>query len=57
MLFNDNILILSLIIVIVAFIASYRTFPVIINVSVIKNLTASPNERSSHNKKLLTWAV
>ena len=46
MLFNDTILILSLI-VIVAFIASYRTFPVIINVSVIKKLTASPNERSS----------
>tara|TARA_B100001057_G_scaffold159142_1_gene159739 strand:- start:1917 stop:2942 length:1026 start_codon:yes stop_codon:yes gene_type:complete len=34
-----------------AFIASYRIFPIIINVSVIKNLTASPNERSSHNKK------
>ena len=34
-----------------AFIASYRTFPIIINVSVIKNLTATPNERSSHNKK------
>ena len=51
MFFNDNILILSLIIVVMAFLASYRTFPIIINVSVIKNLTASPNERSSHIKK------
>ena len=51
MFFNDNILILSLVIVIMAFTASYRIFPIIINICVIKNLTASPNERSSHNKK------
>ena len=51
MFFNDNIIILSLTIVVMAFVASYRTFPIIINVSVIKNLTASPNERSSHIKK------
>lgn len=51
MFFNDNILILSLLIVVLTFMASYRTFPIIIHISVIKNLTASPNERSSHKKK------
>ena len=51
MFFNDNILILSLLIVVLTFMASYRTFPIIIQISVIKNLTASPNERSSHKKK------
>ena len=51
MFFNDNILILSLISAVMAFTASYIAFPIIINVCVIKNLTASPNERSSHIKK------
>ena len=51
MFLNDNILFLSLIIIILTFVASYITFPVIIHLSVIKNLTASPNERSSHKKK------
>lgn len=44
-------MILSLISVCIAFIFSYAIIPTIVYVSVIKNLTASPNERSSHVKK------
>lgn len=35
-------------IVISSFLLSYRSFPLIVYISVIKNLTATPNERSSH---------
>jgi UDP-N-acetylmuramyl pentapeptide phosphotransferase/UDP-N-acetylglucosamine-1-phosphate transferase len=47
---SENILILSFAVFLCSFIAAYRTFPMIVYVSVIKNLTASPNERSSHIK-------
>ncbi|MBL6662834.1 MAG: undecaprenyl/decaprenyl-phosphate alpha-N-acetylglucosaminyl 1-phosphate transferase [Flavobacteriales bacterium] len=48
--FKDNILIFSLTVFALSLVAAYRTFPMIVYVSVIKNLTASPNERSSHQK-------
>ena len=47
---SGNIFILSFIVFALSFIAAYRTFPMIVYVSFIKNLTANPNERSSHEK-------
>ena len=52
LLFHNNILILSFLVIALSFITSYRTFPMIAYVSSIKNLTAKPNERSSHKNKI-----
>ncbi len=49
---TENILILSFGVFLSSFIAAYRTFPMIVYVSIIKNLIASPNERSSHQKSI-----
>ncbi len=48
--FNDNLLVLVLTTLILSFISSYRTFPMIVYISLKKNLTAKPNDRSSHKK-------
>ena len=48
--FAENLYLFSLTIIIFSFLLSYRSFPVIVYISVIKNLTARPNERSSHVK-------
>ena len=37
---------------ILSFITSYRTFPMIVYISLKKNLTAKPNARSSHEKNI-----
>lgn len=50
--FLDNIFILSVLVITLSFLMSYRTLPVIAYVSSIKNLTAKPNERSSHKNKI-----
>ena len=48
--FTENLYLFSLTLIIFSFLLSYRSFPVIVYISVIKNLTARPNERSSHAK-------
>ena len=48
---HQNLLILSVLSILTAFLFSYAIIPTIVYVSVIKNLTANPNERSSHIKK------
>jgi UDP-N-acetylmuramyl pentapeptide phosphotransferase/UDP-N-acetylglucosamine-1-phosphate transferase len=48
--FIENILLFSLFSLVMAFIASYRIIPLVVYISIVKNLTAKPNERSSHVK-------
>jgi len=48
---QQHLLVLSILALAVAFVFSYSIIPTIVYVSVIKNLTANPNERSSHVKK------
>jgi UDP-N-acetylmuramyl pentapeptide phosphotransferase/UDP-N-acetylglucosamine-1-phosphate transferase len=50
--FNENILLFSLTIILFSFLLSYRSFPLIVYISRIKNLTATPNERSSHETSI-----
>lgn len=46
----ENTLLFSLFLFVISFILSYLSLPLVIYVSVVKNLTASPNSRSSHIK-------
>ncbi|MDG1917755.1 MAG: MraY family glycosyltransferase [Flavobacteriales bacterium] len=50
--FNENLLLFSLVILLFSFLLSYRSFPLIVYISRIKNLTATPNERSSHETSI-----
>lgn len=49
-LFLENILFFSLFIIVLSFLLSYLSLPLVIYISVVKNLTVSPNSRSSHLK-------
>lgn len=47
---SQHLVIFSFIVLFLTFVISYRSFPLIIYLSVLKKITARPNERSSHVK-------
>ena len=47
---SENLFLFSVFLVVMSFALSYTSLPLVIYVSVVKNLTASPNNRSSHVK-------
>ena len=46
----ENLYILSIVVLLSAFAVSYRSYPLIVYLSILKKITARPNERSSHVK-------
>ncbi len=51
LLLQGDSLLLSFLVILIALLSSYAIMPTLVYVSVVKNLTANPNERSSHIKK------
>lgn len=49
-LFIENTLLFSFLTLIIAFVSCYRFIPLVVFISIVKNLTSKPNDRSSHIK-------
>ena len=47
---SQHLVIFSFIVLFLSFVISYRSFPLIVYLSILKKITANPNDRSSHLK-------